>query len=46
MYSLDSSAKEAEEALRSGVSKFLSTPEELLGIAKIASEFIPEIRMA
>src|SRR5207244_123436 len=46
MYSLDRSAEEAEEALRSGVSKFLSTPEELLGIAKIASELIPEIRTA
>ena len=40
MYSMDASASEAEEALRSGISKFLTTPEEFLDIARISTSLI------
>src|SRR6266700_1184188 len=46
MYSMDASAKEAEEALRSGISKFLTTPEELLDVAQVSASLISESRAA
>jgi len=46
MYSMDTSAKEAEEALRCGISKFLITPEEFLDIAEISASMISESREA
>jgi len=46
MYSMDVSAKEAEEALHSGISKFLTTPEELLDVAQVSASLISESRVA
>jgi CheY-like chemotaxis protein len=46
MYSMDASAKEAEEAMRCGVSKFLSTPEEFLDLAAISASLISRSRAA
>jgi CheY-like chemotaxis protein len=46
MYSLDSSAEEAEEALRCGISKFLTTPEEFLDVAQISTSLLSESRAA
>jgi CheY-like chemotaxis protein len=46
MYSMDASAKEAEEAIRCGVSKFLSTPEEFLDLAAIAASLMSKSRAA
>jgi len=46
MYSMDVSAKEAEEALHSGISKFLTTPEELLEVAQVSASLISESRVA
>jgi CheY-like chemotaxis protein len=46
MYSMDASAKDAEEAIRCGVSKFLSTPEEFLDLAAISASLMSRSRMA
>ena len=44
MYSMDAASKESEEALRSGISKFISTPDEFLDIARISASLISESR--
>jgi CheY-like chemotaxis protein len=46
MYSMDATVKEAAEALRSGISKFVSTPEEFLNIAEISASLISETQAA
>ena len=44
MYSMNASAKEAEEAMRDGISKFLVTPEDLLNVAQTSAMLISESR--
>lgn len=46
MYSMDASVKEAEEAMRCGISRFLSTPEEFLDLAAIAASLMSRSRAA
>ena len=46
MYSMVASAKDAEEAIRCGVSKFLSTPEEFLDLAAISASLMSKSRVA
>jgi len=42
MYSMDGSARDSEEALRSGISRYLTSPEELLDIARISATVIEQ----
>ena len=46
MYSMDATAKEAEEAMREGVSRFLRTPQEFLDLAAISASLMSENRVA
>jgi hypothetical protein len=44
MYSMNTFPSEADEAIREGISKYLTTPEELLNIAQTLGSLISESR--
>jgi CheY-like chemotaxis protein len=46
MYSMNATAKEAEDAIREGVSKFLRTPQEFLDLASISANLMSEGQVA